>query len=105
MVCSVGARFILVRAERPYFQSSVVCTTDTLILNARSRGLKRTREEGVPKSLCVVGSMGLCNALNLGVEFFLLFTHQIQALLSFLFSFRPFFPISKQYSEWCPYYV
>jgi hypothetical protein len=24
-----------------------------------------------------------CNALNLGVEFFLLFTHQIQALLSF----------------------
>jgi hypothetical protein len=26
-----------------------------------------------------------CNALNLGVEFFLLFSHQIQALLSFLF--------------------
>jgi hypothetical protein len=27
----------------------------------------------------------LCNALNLGVEFFLLFSHQIQALPSFLF--------------------
>jgi hypothetical protein len=40
-----------------------------------------------------------CNALNLGVEFFLLFTHQIQALLSFLFLFRSFFPISKQYSD------
>jgi hypothetical protein len=26
-----------------------------------------------------------CNALNLGVEFFLLFSHQIWALLSFLF--------------------
>jgi hypothetical protein len=28
---------------------------------------------------------GRCNALNLGVEFFLLFFHQIRALLSFLF--------------------
>jgi hypothetical protein len=28
---------------------------------------------------------GDCNALNLGVEFFLLFTHQIQALLPFSF--------------------
>jgi hypothetical protein len=46
-----------------------------------------------------------CNALNLGVEFFLLFTHQIQALLSFLFPFRSFFPISKQYSDWRPYRV
>jgi hypothetical protein len=27
----------------------------------------------------------LCNTLNLGVEFFLLFSHQIRALLSFLF--------------------
>jgi hypothetical protein len=36
-----------------------------------------------------------CNALNLGVEFFLLFSHQIRALLSFLFSFRSFFPISN----------
>jgi hypothetical protein len=42
-----------------------------------------------------------CNALNLGVEFFLLFTHQIQVLLFFLFPFRSFFPISKQYNEWC----
>jgi hypothetical protein len=46
-----------------------------------------------------------CNALNLGVEFFLLFTHQIQVLLPFLFPFRPFFPISKQYSDWSPYRV
>jgi hypothetical protein len=44
-------------------------------------------------------------ALNLGVEFFLLFTHQIQALLYFLFPFRSFFPIPKQYSDWCPYHV
>jgi hypothetical protein len=42
-----------------------------------------------------------CIALNLGVEFFLLFTDQIQALLSFLFPFRSFFPISKQYHGWC----
>jgi hypothetical protein len=45
------------------------------------------------------------NALNLGVEFFLLFTHQIQALLSFLFPFRSFFPISKKYGDWCPCHV
>jgi hypothetical protein len=32
---------------------------------------------------------GLCNALNLGVDFFLLFSHQIQALLfPFPFSSR-----------------
>jgi hypothetical protein len=31
-------------------------------------------------------------------RFFLLFTHQIQALLSFLFLFRSFFPISKRCS-------
>jgi hypothetical protein len=41
----------------------------------------------------------------LRVEFFLLFTHQIQALLSFLFPFRSFFPISKQYNDWCPRHV
>jgi hypothetical protein len=39
-VCSVGARFILVRAERPYIQSSMACATDTLLLNACSRGYK-----------------------------------------------------------------
>jgi hypothetical protein len=47
----------------------------------------------------------VCNALNLGVEFFLLFTHQIRALLSFLFPFRYFFPISNQYSGRCPCHV
>jgi hypothetical protein len=31
------------------------------------------------------GSLAFCNALNLGAEFFLLFSHQIRALLSFLF--------------------
>jgi hypothetical protein len=40
-----------------------------------------------------------------GRIFFFFNTHQIQALLSFLFLFRSFFPISKQYSDWCPYYV
>jgi hypothetical protein len=46
-----------------------------------------------------------CNALNLEVKFFLPFTRQIQALLSFLFPFRSFFPISKQYSDGCPCHV
>jgi hypothetical protein len=43
---------------------------------------------------------GSCNALNLVVEFFLLFSHQIQALL---FPFSLFFSLSldifKSYSE------
>jgi hypothetical protein len=39
-------------------------------------------------------SMAHCNALNLGVEFFLLFSHQIRALLSFLF---PRFAHSSQF--------
>jgi hypothetical protein len=46
-----------------------------------------------------------CNALNLEVKFFLPFTRQFQALLSFLFPFRSFFPISKQYSDGCPCHV
>jgi hypothetical protein len=29
-MCTVGIRFILVRAERPYIQSSVACATDTI---------------------------------------------------------------------------
>jgi hypothetical protein len=41
-----------------------------------------------------------CNALNLGGRIFFFFdTHQIQALLSFLFPFRSFFSFSKQYSD------
>jgi hypothetical protein len=36
-----------------------------------------------------------CNALNLGVEFFLLFSHQIRALLSFLFPRLPLLPNFK----------
>jgi hypothetical protein len=41
-----------------------------------------------------VQGLGKCNALNLGVEFFLLFSHQIRALLSFLF---PCFAHSSQF--------
>jgi hypothetical protein len=41
-----------------------------------------TRHSSVSKLLLVRRQ---CNALNLGVEFFLLFSHQIRALLSFLF--------------------
>jgi hypothetical protein len=37
----------------------------------------------------------ICNALNLGVEFFLLFSHQIRALLSFLFPRLPLLPNFK----------
>jgi hypothetical protein len=33
--------------------------------------------------------IGFCNTLNLGVDFFFFYTHQIQALLSFLFRFAP----------------
>jgi hypothetical protein len=51
MVSSVGARFILVRAECPYFQYSVARATGTLLLNACSRGYKRAREGRFPKSL------------------------------------------------------
>jgi hypothetical protein len=61
-----------------------------------------------PRQLGAVGGiLGrlICNALNLGVEFFLLFSHQIRALLSFLFLFRSFFPISNQYSDRCPCHV
>jgi hypothetical protein len=46
------ARFILVRAERPYFQSSVACATDTIDDQTRSMGYKWSREGGeAPKSL------------------------------------------------------
>jgi hypothetical protein len=38
--------------------------------------------------------LDVCNALNLGVDFFLLFSHQIRALLSFLF---PCFAHSSQF--------
>jgi hypothetical protein len=42
----------------------------------------------------------VCNALNLGVEFFLLFSHQIQALLfPFPLFFSPSLDIFKSYSE------
>jgi hypothetical protein len=46
MVCSVGARFILAQTEHPCIQSSVACATDTMMLNARIRGYKRSREGG-----------------------------------------------------------
>jgi hypothetical protein len=48
-----GTRFILVRAEHPYLQYPVACTTDTLLLNAHSGGYKWVREGRVTKSLCV----------------------------------------------------
>jgi hypothetical protein len=47
----------------------------------------------------------ICNALNLGVEFFLLFSHQIRALLSFLFPrlllLPNFKPVKRQVSVSC----
>ena len=52
MVCSMDARFILVRVERPYIQSSVACATDTIDDQTRSRGYKQSREGGeAPRSL------------------------------------------------------
>jgi hypothetical protein len=64
-----------------------------------------TESAEAPKHAAEGKGKASCNALNLGVEFFSSFTHQIQALLPFLFPFRSFFPISKQYSDWCPCHV
>jgi hypothetical protein len=48
-VYAEGARFILDRAERPYFQSSVACATGTIDDQTRSRGYNdREREERLP---------------------------------------------------------
>jgi hypothetical protein len=50
-------------------------------------------KENADLDACLIAktNMGWCNALNLGVEFFLLFSHQIQALL---FPFSLFFSLS-----------
>jgi hypothetical protein len=48
MVYSVDARFILVQAEHPYFQSSVARATGTLLLITRNRDYKRAREGRIP---------------------------------------------------------
>jgi hypothetical protein len=46
---------ILVRAECPYFQSSVACATDTIDDQTRSMGYKQSREGGeAPGSLIEV---------------------------------------------------
>jgi hypothetical protein len=45
-MCSMDARFILVQTERLYIQSSTARATDTLLLNAHSRGYTRVREGG-----------------------------------------------------------
>jgi hypothetical protein len=52
MLCSVDARFILVWAERVYFQSSVARPTGTLFLVV---GLQADERGKDPKSLRVVG--------------------------------------------------
>jgi hypothetical protein len=43
-VCADAARFILVRAERPYIQASLACATDTIDDQTCSRGYKQSRE-------------------------------------------------------------
>jgi hypothetical protein len=45
-----GTIFILVRVERPYFQSSVAYATSTIDDQTRSRGYKHSREGGEAKS-------------------------------------------------------
>jgi hypothetical protein len=42
---------MMVREEHPYIQSSVARATNTLLLNACSRGYKRAREGEASKSL------------------------------------------------------
>jgi hypothetical protein len=51
--------------------------------------------KGETRGLRVVLRPGRCNALNLGVEFFLIFSHLVCS----------FFPISNQYSDRCPCHV
>jgi hypothetical protein len=51
MICLEDARFILVRIECPYIQSSVTCVTDALLLNDGSRGYKQAGEGEAPKFL------------------------------------------------------
>jgi hypothetical protein len=54
-MCAVDAEFILVRAECPYFHSSVAYATGTIDIKARSKSYKRATEGGeAPKSLIVV---------------------------------------------------
>jgi hypothetical protein len=58
-----GTRFILVRAERPYFQSSVACTNNTIDDQTRSRGYKWSRERGMRGSQVSIGvevELGSC---------------------------------------------
>jgi hypothetical protein len=57
MVCSVGARFILVWAERPYFQSLVARATDTLFLVVGLQAGGRGKSSQVSKSCVAKGSM------------------------------------------------
>jgi hypothetical protein len=51
MVCLVGARFILIRAERSTSGSQRLALPALLLLIARCRGYKRARDGGSPKSL------------------------------------------------------
>jgi hypothetical protein len=53
-VCVEGTRFILVRAEYPYFQSLVACTTSTIDDQTRSRGYMQSRE-GEEASRSLIG--------------------------------------------------
>jgi hypothetical protein len=56
MVCSVGAIFILVRAERPYIQSSATRAADTFVAQCSVVGVTSGRErEEILSLLCVGG--------------------------------------------------
>jgi hypothetical protein len=53
-VYTMGTRFILVEAERPYIQSSTIGISTPLMVKARSRGYKWMREgRKAPKPLVV----------------------------------------------------
>jgi hypothetical protein len=43
-MCVEGTKFILVRAEHPYIQSSVACATGSIDDQTPSRGYKQSRE-------------------------------------------------------------
>jgi hypothetical protein len=93
------------KRKAPMFGSSALPQRFRIVSNNQNRGFQQQAGRWVIRPPQQQQAPNRCNALNLGVEFFLLFSHQIWALLSFLFLFHSFFLISNQYSDRCPCHV
>jgi hypothetical protein len=57
-VCVEDAKFIMVRAGRPYIISSVACATDTIDDQTHNKSYKRSREGGVTLRSLIGGGSG-----------------------------------------------